>query len=302
MLDGKTGSRIDDDMNYISTLRLAKHQEFFNKVSENLHQAGVDIECVETEGCKGVFEMPIKPTFGIQAADMAAELRTGLKEMASQKDFLVTFVTKLFEDTVGLAGHLNYSLWTLDGETPLLCDSSRPFGLSEIGEHWMAGVLDHIPALCALLAPTVNCRGLFERGDVNGVSASWGIDNRTCALRVKPEGSYGFYIEQRLISSANNPYISLAAIIAAGLDGIDRKLSLSPPVPTTKNAEDEANVPPGTKVIPKDFETALQCLKKDKVFCDVFGSDFIDAFTSIKMHEKQMLSTYCTEKCSDAYK
>ncbi|KAJ8034075.1 Lengsin [Holothuria leucospilota] len=302
LVDAKTDSTLDEDMSVISTLRLAKHQDFFNKVSENLYQAGVDIECILAEWTKGVYEIPTKPTFGIEAADMAATLRTGLKEMATQNGYTATFLCKPFEDMGGVSAHLNCSLWSLDGQTPLLCDSSRPFGLSEMGEQWIAGVLDHLPALSALLAPTVNCRELFALEEMYGLNATWGIDNRTCSLRVKPKGSYGIYIEHRPISSANNPYISFAAIIAAGLDGIDRKLPLPPPVPLNKNAKDETNIPPGTKVIPKDLETALQCLKKDKVLCDVFGSDFINAFIGIKMHEKKMLSTYCAEKGNDAYK
>ncbi|KAJ8033381.1 Lengsin [Holothuria leucospilota] len=302
MLDESNSVKLDEEMNSCSTLRQAKHQSFFNKVSEDLYKAGVDIECIEAERGKGIYEITTTPVFGIQSADIAATLRTGLKEMATQSSFRITFVSKPFEDTHGLPAHFNYSLWTQDGKTSLLADSSRPFGLSVTGEHWIAGILHHISALSALLVPTVNCREMFTPGDLNGLKATWGIDNRTCAVRVKPRGCYGVYIEHRPISSASNPYISVAAIIAAGLDGIDNKLPLPRNVPSNKNAENEANIPLGTKTIPKDLESALELLSKDKLLCDIFGSDFINAFKCIKLHEKEMLCKYCREKSNDIFK
>ncbi|KAJ8039053.1 Lengsin [Holothuria leucospilota] len=302
LLNGKTGTRVDEEMNCCSTLRLARHQEFFNMVSEHLYKAGVDIERVEAEGEKTVYELPTTPVFGIQSADMASTVRTGLKEMASQNGFTATFIAKPFEDSVVLAAHLNYSLWTLNGKTSLLNDSSRPFGLSEMGEHWIAGILYHIPALSALLSPTVNCRHPRKSEEFNPSNATWGIDNRTCAVRIKPRGPHGVYIEHRAISSTSNPYIGIAAIIAAGLDGIDRKLPLPKPVPTNKHAADETSVPAETKSIPKDIESALQCLTEDEVLRDVFGPDFINAFKTIKLHEKETLLLHCNEKCNDAFK
>ncbi|KAJ8029135.1 Lengsin [Holothuria leucospilota] len=302
VVEGKSRKTITEGLNICSTLRLAEYQKLFNSIAKNLYKAGVDIERLETEYAPGQFEMPIKPSFGIRAADNAATFRTGVKEMAKQQGFSASFMTKLFKDQEGSSGHLNHSLWSLDRQTPLHSDKSRPNGLSKMGEHWIAGLLAHAPALSLLQSPSLNCRDTFRLDTFAPSNATWGVDNRTCAVRLKRTGVHGSYIENRLGSSAGNPYISLAAMIAAGIDGIDRKLPLPEAVPFNKPSSDEASIPPGTVPLPNDIDGALKSLTEDTVLCKAFGFDFIQAFRTVKMHEKKLLSSYCGDKNEDAYK
>ncbi|KAJ8029115.1 Lengsin [Holothuria leucospilota] len=302
VVEGKTRKTITEDLNICSTLRLAEHQSFFNSIAKNLFKAGIDIERLETEDSPGQFEMPMKPSFGIRAADDAATFRTGVKEMAKQQGFAASFMTKLFKDQEGSSGHLNHSLWSLDRQTPLHSDKSRLYGLSKMGEHWIAGLLAHAPALSLLQSPSLNCRDTFRRDTFAPSNATWGVDNRTCAVRLKKTGVHGSYIENRLGSSAGNPYISLAAMIVAGIDGIDRKLPLPEAVPFNTPSSDEASIPPGTVPLPTDIDGALKSLTEDTVLCKAFGSDFIQAFIAIKLKEKKLLSSYCSNKKDDTYK
>ncbi|KAJ8029136.1 Lengsin [Holothuria leucospilota] len=302
VVERKKQNPITEGLNACSTLRLAEHQALFNSIAKNLYKAGVDIERLKTEYAPGQFEMPMKASFGIRAADDAATFRTGVKEMTKQQGFSASFMTKLFKDQEGSSGHLNHSLWSLDRQTPLHSDKSRPYGLSKIGEHWIAGLLAHAPALSLLQSPSLNCRDTFRRDTFAPSNATWGVDNRTCAVRLKKTGVHGSYIENRLGSSAGNPYISLAAMIAAGIDGIDRKLPLPEAVPFNKPSNDKANIPPGTVPLPIDVDSAVTSLRGDTVLCEAFGSDFIQTFTSIKLHEKKLLSSYCEDKNDDVYK
>ncbi|XP_071845140.1 lengsin-like [Apostichopus japonicus] len=286
LVDEKTRVPINPDINGYSTLQFAKHQEFLSKIALNLFEAGVDVNCSQVEYGKGMFEITMEPSFGMKAADTAATLRTGVKEMSMQNGMIGSFMSKPFLDAVAASGHLNHSLWSPDGKTSKLSDPSRPHGLSDIGEHWIAGLLDHAPALSFLQAPTLNCLQRINISDIFvPTNASWGINNRTCAVRIKKGGSDGMYFENRLGSSAGNPYISLAATIAAGLDGINRELRLPPAVPIDILASDEGNVPAGAAPLPRDLESALKVLKNDEVMMNAMGTDFVDALECVRRSE-----------------
>ncbi|KAJ8029789.1 Lengsin [Holothuria leucospilota] len=292
LVDEITRKPVTTDKNIFSTIRLSKYQDFLNKVSRNFFIAGVDIECIESEYAKGQFELPMEPAFGIEAGDNAVTFRTGLKEMALQEGLMASFMTKPYENDEGSSGHLNHSLWGLDGKTPLLADTSRPSGLSEIGEHWIAGILAHVPALSILQAPTLNCRDRNKPGTFAPFNATWGYDNRTCAVRVKQNGGHGLYLENRLGSSAGNPYINLAATIAAGIDGIDRQLPLPTALPFNMSSDDEGIIPSGTTLIPTDGEAALQALLNDEHLVKALGSEFVKSFEAIRRHEMKLMDDY----------
>ncbi|KAJ8029790.1 Lengsin [Holothuria leucospilota] len=292
LVDEITRKPVNTDINIFSTIRLSKYQDFFNKVSRNLFTVGVDIECIESEYAKGQFELPMEPAFGVQAGDNAVTFRTGIKEMALQEGLMASFMTKPYEDADGASGHFNHSLWSLDGKTSLLADTSRPSGLSEIGEYWIAGILAHVPALSVLQAPTLNCRDRNKPGTFAPFNATWGYDNRTCAVRLKGNTEQGFYIENRLGSSAGNPYINLAATIAAGIDGINRQLLLPKALPLNKSSDDEGIIPPGTVLIPTDGEDALQALLSDEPLVKALGSEFVKTFEAIRRHEMKLMDDY----------
>lgn len=290
LVDEATREPVISGTNAWSTLRLAKHQQFIDQLVLNLLKAGVDIDSVQTEYGKGMFEITMEPSFGIRSADNAATFRTGIKEMAMQEGFVASFMTRPFESDVGASGHLNHSLWTPDGKTQMTADASRPYGLSEIGEYWVAGLLEHACALSFLQAPTVNCRDRISPNNMAPCNATWGVDNRSCAIRLKKQGKHGLYLENRIGSSAGNPYISLAATIAAGIDGIERKLSLPAPIPLDKLCTDEGHLPPDTALLPTDVESAIQCLRKDDVMMNAFGEDFVNNLESIRRFESEKIT------------
>ena len=250
---------------------------------EYLPQVGVKLERLESEMGPGQLEISYKPAFGIRAADNAHTYKTSIKEIAILNGYVASFMSKPYPDKAGSSGHFCHSLWDAEGKVPLLYDDKSPTGLSELGRYWMAGILAHAPAITVLMAPTVNCLKRITPLGMCPVNSTWGMDNRTCAVRVKIRGAEGTYLENRIGAAGCNPYLSLAATVAAGIDGIVNKLELPPKV--TGNAYRFEDLPQNTQALPADMKDALEALLDDKVICDALGEEFIKCFTAAKRHD-----------------
>lgn len=286
VVDRDTRKPINDDYNIRSTIRMCPVQKFVKQIMDDLPKVGVDIECVESEYGPGQIEISYKPAFGIRAADNAHTYKTSIKEIALQHGYVASFMTKPYLDKGGSSCHFCHSLWDAEGKVPVLYDAASPTGLSEVGQQWMAGILAHAPAIQVLAAPTVNCFKRVKPGGFTAVNATWGIDNRTALLRVKVNGDKGTYLENRAGASGCNPYLILAAIITAGMDGIINKYKL--PAEVTGNAHNVDDIPPKTASLPTTMESALEALVNDEVIREALGEDFIKCFSAIKMHEAKL--------------
>lgn len=303
---------IFDGFDIFATLQNNKAMPFMAEIERNMEQVGVDIKTMNAEYGPGQLEITFAPTWGISAADSAATFRTGVKEIAQQKGMMATFCSKPFGlEGPGNGGHFNFSLWVPDQAAGDMDSSERVAvgfdrsgmsnflhstdsgsgGLSEEGRHFLAGVLEHARGLEALCSPTPACytrhgRWAPDRGD-------WGFDDRSACLRVKadPAGSgTACYIELRMPSSSASPYLIIAGLVAAGLDGLRRKLPLRPP----KSAESKEQVE--AHVLPTDLSSALAALKEDKVLVDALGEQFVRWYGTLKEAEIKWLAD---QKCSD---
>ena len=274
----------DDSLRF--TVGMSPFKDFVQQIMVDLPKVGVDVECVETEGGPSEIEITYKPAFGIRAADNAHTYKTSIKEIAFLHDFVASFMSKPYPEYCGASCHFCHSLWDSAGQVPLLYDGESPSGLSEIGQHWIAGILAHAPAIQILMAPTVNCLKLFNPASRWPINATWGKDNRTTLLRVKINGENGTYFENRVGSAGCNPYLCLAANVAAGIDGVINKYKLPPHV--IGSAFDASNVPPNTASLTNNMEDALKALVGDKVIREALGEEFIKCFTAVKMHEAKM--------------
>ena len=268
------------------TLGMTPFEDFIQHVMEDLPKVGVDVECVHIECGPGMIEITYKPAFGIRAADNAHTYKTSIKEIAYRHDFVASFMTKPYPEISRSSSHVCHSLWDAEGKVPLLFDAESPSGLSELGQHWIAGILAHAPALQVLMAPTVNCIKAIKPWKLGPTNATWGLDNRTTLLRVRIDGEKGTYIENRAGAAGSNPYLSLAATVAAGLDGIINKYE--PPPQVTGSAYVADDVPPNTPGLPNNMEDALKALADDVVIRDALGEEFIKSFIAVKMHEAKL--------------
>jgi glutamine synthetase len=175
-------------------------------------------------------------------------------------------------DMCGNGAHFNCSVWDATGATNLFADPTKDDGVSDFARHWVAGLLKHADALTALLCPTVNCYRRLQ-GPWAPSLAGWGFDDRHATFRIKK--SYendDIYVENRLPSGLANPYISLAANIAAGLDGVLNKLELPPAVNGGAS---------GPRIL-SDLEAALQALEGSTAMREALGEDFVEYYCCLK--------------------
>ncbi|XP_071504763.1 lengsin-like [Diadema antillarum] len=283
-----TKEPVDNQMYAYSTLRLSAYEDFIQQAVVDLPKAGVDVECVTSEANRGHVEITYRPEFGLKAADTAHTFKSGIKEIALKHNYIASFMSKPWPDKTGSSAHFCHSLWDETGVIPKLYDASSSTGLSEIGEYWVAGLLAHARAISVLMAPTVNCLKRFKRHSFAPYNVTWGPDNRTCAIRVKIQGDKGTYIENRLGASGCNPYISMAATIAAGLDGIVNKLPLHKGIDGASSAYDDEYVPPLTPALPDNMEEAVEALLADEVITSALGEEFMKFFVAAKKHEMKL--------------
>ena len=263
---------------YCEMLSFKPLEEFFMDLDQHLVKADVDLEYVHTEHGAGQFETTLFPKYGIDSADQAFILKNTVKELVSEKNLIANYMAKPVLGGSGSGVHLNFSLWDEKAKTNVFHNKDGADRLSDIARWWLGGLVRHADAVCALVNPTVNCyRRIHEpwAPDYN----DWNVDDRVVCYRVKNRTPTMTYFENRLPSSLSNPYIVLAATIAAGLDGINRKIE-----PPPKGRAD-------AKRLPSSLAEALDFLEKDDVLCGALGQEFISWFLGnkraidLKVHE-----------------
>src|SRR5438270_3241474 len=210
-----------------SWLRASENAPLVHALLDGLNAFDIEIEGFHTETGPGVYEAALKYDALIRAADKAALFKTAAKEICSRHGVMPCFMAKWNKDLPGCSGHLHQSLWTLSGQ-PVFHDARGPRGMSKLMQHYVAGQVALMPAFTALIAPTVNSYKRMVRGAWSPTLATWGVDNRTTALRVIPGSPNSTRIEYRFAAADMNPYIAMAASVASGLHGIEKGLPLPP--------------------------------------------------------------------------
>ncbi|MEH6358123.1 MAG: type III glutamate--ammonia ligase [Pseudomonadales bacterium] len=266
---------------------LSRQRHYLEALSDGLEAAGLDVYQTDHEDGNGQFEINYTYSDALDSADAFTLVRMGAGEIANDHGMICTFMPKPFGNRAGSGMHIHCSI-TSDGENNLFNDDNDPngMGLSKLAKQFMAGLIHHANALCALSAPTVNSYKRLTVGtSLSGATyapayISWGGNNRSSMVRV-PYGR----IEYRLADGGCNPYLVIAAVIAAGLDGIDR--DLDPGVPRNVNhygqTQEELDEM-GVKILPQNLDLALNELEKNPLFRDQMGP-VIDEFIKLKRME-----------------
>ncbi|ELU18499.1 hypothetical protein CAPTEDRAFT_219831 [Capitella teleta] len=267
LFDLATGKPKVPDAGFTTTFQMSKEENLLMEIDDLLKAASVDVESYQIEYGASQFEMPLAPCFGIEPADMMFVFRNGLKEICHKRGVDATFMTKPCPSNICNGGHYNHSLWTAGDRKSAFASADDSDGLSQIFRQWLGGLIKHAPALCAIYCPTVNCyRRLNQPWAPN--KADWGIDNRLPSFRVKVGSSP--FIENRIPSAACNPYLAIAATIAAGIDGIQTG-STCPPA-----------MDPSAQKFPRTLQEALEFLQEDKVMTDALGEPFMQWYVPMK--------------------
>ena len=205
-------------------------------------------------------------------------------------------MSKPFAEGAGCGAHTHMGLLTLDGGDNAMADGDDPdAGLSKVGRSFIAGQLAHARSTYALVAPTVNCMKRRRTHTFSPTNVSWGVEDRSAYLRVKAGSLKSKHAENRAVTGLANPYLACAAILGAGVLGIQQELQLEPPARSPAE-EDESKEP-----LPTTVEESLELLEADTELVDMLGDEFVRAYTVMRRHELQRFADHVTDWELDEY-
>ena len=253
-----------------SWVRSGQYADFCHAVLDELEQFGIPIEGLHTETGPGVYEAAIRYDEALAAADKAALFKTAMKQLTARLGYQVTFMAKWNASLPGSSGHIHQSLWK-DGAN-VFFDGSAPNRLSRLARHYVGGQLALVPELTALMSPTVNSYKRYVPGVWAPLNASWGIENRTCAIRAIPGSSKSTRIEHRQTAADINPYIAMAATLGAGLWGIEH--GREPAAPVEGDASARVDLAP----LPRTLRQATDALAGSAPARAILGDAFVDHY------------------------
>ena len=252
-----------------SILGTSRIDPLLRRICNGMTGAGLYVESAKGECNLGQHEIAFKYSDAVTTCDNHSVYKTGAKEIAAQDGMALTFMAKpnLRE---GNSCHIHLSLRTTEG-APIMAGEG-PHGLSRLGEHFVAGQLAAMRDLALAYAPNINSYKRFVPGSFAPTAVRWGVDNRTCALRLVGHG-LSLRVENRTPGGDVNPYLAVAAMIAAGLHGIDNELPLEPAFPGNAYIDD------GPKV-PHTLRDALELWEKSDLAQQSFGADVVSHYTN----------------------
>ena len=271
-----------------SVVRASTYSDLVHHIIEAMRDYDIELEGIHTETGPGVYEAALRYDTGVKAADKAALFKTGIKELAPRHGLIATFMAKWNAGLPGCSGHIHQSLWNPDGTTNLFAQNNT--SLSETARHYLGGLLTLMPAFTSLYCPTINSYKRAIPGVWSPINTSWGIENRTCAIRAIPGNSgKSTRLENRLCGADTNPYLVMAASLASGLYGIENKID--PPDPVSGNAYTNESL----SLLPTSLSAAVQTLKKSEIAREILGDTFIDHYLLTRDREVRLYEKAVTD-------
>jgi glutamine synthetase len=252
-----------------SILGTGRIEPLLRRIRNSMTEAGMYVESAKGECNLGQHEIAFRYADVATTCDNHSIYKTGAKEIAAQEGMAITFMAKP-NDREGNSCHIHLSVRGAAGDPVMAGDGA--YGLSRLGEHFLAGQLAAMRELTLCYAPNINSYKRYVAGSFAPTAVRWGPDNRTCALRLVGHGS-SLRVENRTPGGDVNPYLALAGMIAAGLHGIDHELPLEPPV--TGNAYNDDGVR-----VPGTLRDALDLWEKSQLARESFGADVVEHYAN----------------------
>lgn len=253
-------------------LQTTKEEPVMRAIRTGLNAAGIPVENSKGEWGPGQEEVNVRYADALEMADRHVILKNGIKEMAHLAGKAVTFMAKWDYELAGSSCHIHASLWDKAGRKPLFFDRKGEYGMTKLMRQFMAGQLKYASDITWFLAPYVNSYKRFQVGTFAPTKAIWSRDNRTAGFRLCGEGSRAIRVECRIGGADLNPYLAFAALIAAGLAGVEEKLELE--APFVGDAYHDKRL----KDVPKTLREASEHMKRSKMLRAAFGDDVIDHY------------------------
>ena len=273
-----------------SILRASENSTFFHDLFELLGDYGVPLEGLHTETGPGVYEAAIQYSDVLEAADRAELFKSGAKEIGIQHDIVASFMAKQNSTFPGNGGHIHQSLSDAKESNNLFFDAKAEDNMSDLMRSYIAGQLHFLPHILPMFAPTINSYKRLVEGAWAPTTLTWGIDNRTTAIRALPLGEKAARVEHRVVGSDVNPYLAMAACLASGLYGVKNKLKLDVPKTVGNGYENLKN---GS--LPTNLLEASNAMKSSELAIELFGNTFVDHFTSTREWEWRQFSKEVTD-------
>jgi glutamine synthetase len=250
---------------------------------------GMPVEGYNREHGAGMYEINLRYDAPVRAADHAMLYKSAAKEIAARHGAIPTFMAK-YDDTLdGCSGHIHQSLWDAAGDASAFWDAAGHHHVSRAMQHYIAGVLATLPEFMLMYAPNVNSYKRFVAGSWAPTTASWGIENRTAAVRVIAASPGACRIELRVPGADVNAYLGFAAALAGGLYGIERKLEGPPP------AQGDAYALEGLPPLPATLAEALERFESSPLARDCFGEGFVKHYAAMKRWELKKYNRAVTD-------
>jgi glutamine synthetase len=261
-----------------SLLRMADHPGFFNALMDEMLAFNIPIEGLHTETGPGVYEVAIGFSEALEQADRAILFKTGAREIGKRFGIMPSFMAKWSQKYPGCSGHIHQSL--SDGKDNLFHDTSSSRRMSKLFESYLAGQLQCLMEFAPMFWPTINSYKRLVDGFWAPVKPTWGMDNRTASFRVIAGSPKATRLETRCPGADVNPYLAMAAVIAAGLHGVEKGLKLTrPPITGTNQGSDDIPRAPRTLI-----ETT-RVFRESKIARDWLGDAFVEHFAATREWE-----------------
>jgi glutamine synthetase len=265
-----------------SMLRASAHHGFHEQLLKLAGDMRMPLEGLHTETGPGVMEAAIAHANALEAADRAALFKTYAKVLAQSHGLMATFMAKWSRDYPGQSGHLHISLHDRRAK-PVFHNARRPGNMSDEMRWFVGGQQALMPELLAMVAPTVNSYTRLIPGAWAPTAALWGIENRTCALRVIPGSPKSQRVEYRIAAADINPYVALAAALGSGLWGIEHRIE--PDEPVEGSGYDRSH--PESRSLPRTLWDAAQRLKESEAARALFGEPFVEHYAATREWEER---------------
>ncbi len=269
-----------------SILGTSRVEPLLRRIRNDMTGAGMVVESAKGECNLGQHEIAFKYTGALITCDNHGVYKNGAKEIAAQEGKAITFMAK-YNEREGNSCHIHLSLRGAADEAAVFADGAGSHGQSELFRRFLAGQLAALPELTLFLAPNINSYKRFAKGSFAPTAVAWGLDNRSCALRVVGHGP-SLRFENRVPGGDVNPYLAVAALVAAGLHGVDRELEL--PAPVRGNAY-ESDAPR----VPATLDAAARLWSASEIARSAFGEEVVAHYANMARVELDAYAAAVTD-------
>jgi glutamine synthetase len=290
LLTGDTHEPLYTGYQIFNTLR-NDYVPTIRRILDLMPKAGVDIITSNCEYAGSQWEINFAPGRGMAGPDLGFTFKNGVKEIARGDGYLATFMSKPWPDSAGSGCHTHLSLLDVESGGNAFGDADDPQGMTDTCRSFIAGVLRYAKSIDAVIAPTVNCLRRRRRHTFSPTNISWGLEDRSALIRVKSGSPASRHIEYRAPSALSNPYLVGAALISAGLRGVEEKLTVPEPSKPSMPAEEDDTF----EKLPVTLDESLAAMESEPATKDFFGEEFITAYTTMRRYELSRFADHVSD-------